>query len=1016
LFEENLSSARNDEMSTEDASEAKKYSRPVSRLKQERELRAWTQSELAERIGTTQVNVSRWETGITVPSPYYRQRLGELFGKSIQELGLIPASREEHNEEVSTFSGTPDSQSSIPPQLIWNVPYRRNPFFTGREEILAHLYTVLQNNKAAALTQTQAISGLGGIGKTQIAVEYAYRYRDHYQAIFWITASTREAFTADFVMLAALLDLPEQHEQGQDIVVRAVKRWLTTHTHWLLILDNVDNPEMIADYLPVHSTGDVLLTTRLQALGTLAQSIEVEKMGLDEGIIFLLRRTKALAPGVSLDQLMKESQAQAAEIVAALDGLPLALDQAGAYIEETRCGLSQYLDLYGTRRKELLLRRGRFPVDHPDSVAATWSLSFQRVEQESLAAADLLRLLAFLDPEAIPEEIIILGVAELGPVLEAVADDPLKVDNIIELLLRYSLIRRTSELKSLSIHRLVQAVLKDSMNRDTQRLWAERAIRAVNKAFPNVELQTWERCQRCLPHVQVCATYIEEYELGIPEAARLFNEAAAYLIVHAQYEQAELLLRQALAIRQQVLEANHPDTARTLNDLGVLYLTQGKYQQAEPLLQKALAIRQKKLGVEHPDTATSLNNRALLYYEQGRYSSAETLYRDALEIRRRVLKPGHLDIAQSLNNLAQLYTVLGKFSQAESLYKEALSSQEKTLGSEHPLVAQTLNNLALLYRSKGEYAQAEQYYQQALRIQEQVLGSDHPDVAETINNLARLYRAMGAYEEAEPLYQRALHIRETTFGTDHPLVAQSYYSMAKLYHSQGKYLEAEKLCEQALHIQEQRLGTIHPSIASTLGMLAKIYQGQNKFSQAEKLNMRALRIRESTSGADHPHVAVITNSLVEIYHAQGRYHEAEPLIARSLAIHEQALGPEHPYMAYSLTNQADNFFLQGDYAEAESYYEKALAIRERHLGIEDPRTAYNYYKLAKLYSVQSRYEEAESLYLKALTIRERGLVPDHPSIVGMLEQYAILLRKMNKEKQACELEERARKIGLTSNQ
>ncbi len=1003
-------------MSTEDASEDKKYSRPISRLKQERELRAWTQSELAERIGTTQVNVSRWETGITVPSPYYRQRLGELFGKSIQELGLIPASSEEHHEEVSTLSHIPDSQTSIPPQLIWNVPYRRNPFFTGREEILAHLYTILQNSKSAALTQTQAISGLGGIGKTQIAVEYAYRYRDHYQSIFWITASTREAFTADFVMLAALLDLPEQHEQDQDIVIRAVKRWLTTHTHWLLILDNVDNLEMLADYLPVHSTGDVLLTTRLQALGTLAQSIEVEKMGLDEGVIFLLRRTKVLVPGASLGQSTKESQAQAAEIVTALDGLPLALDQAGAYIEETRCGLSQYLDLYGTRRKELLLRRGRFPVDHPDSVAATWSLSFQRVEQESLAAADLLRLLAFLNPEAIPEEIIIMGAAELGPALEGLDSEPLKIDTIIELLLRYSLIRRTSESQSLSMHRLVQAVLKDGLDKGTQRLWAERTIRAVNRAFPDVELKTWERCQRCFPHVLICATYIEEFEMTFPEAARLFNEAAAYLIVHAQYEQAESLLQQALTIRQQVLEVNHPDTARTLNDLGVLYLTQGKYQQAEPLLQKALAIRQKKLGVEHPDTAANLNNRALLYYEQGRYSSAERMYQEALEIRRRVLKPGHPDIAQSLNNLAQLYTVQGKFSQAESLYEEALSSQEKTLGSEHPLVAQTLNNLALLYRSKGEYAQAEQYYQQALHIQEQVLGSDHPDVAETLNNLARLYRAMGAYEKAEPLYQRALHIRETTFGTDHHLVAHSYYSMAKLYHSQGKYSEAEKLCEEALRIQEQRLGTSHPTIASTLGMLAKIYLGQNQLARAEELNMRALQIRESTSGADHPHMAIIISSLIEIYHAQGRYREAEPLIARSFAIHEQSLGQEHPYIAYYLSHLADNFFLQGDYAQAEPYYEKARAIRERHLGVEHPRTASTYYHLARLHTAQGRYEEAESLYLKALTIRERALRPDYPAIVGILEQYAVLLRKMKKEKQACELEERARKIGLRSNQ
>src|SRR5216684_1942503 len=156
-------------MSSEAISSGKKISRSaLSRLKQEREQRGWTQSELAERIGTTQINISRWENGITVPSPYYRQRLGELFGKSIQELGLIPHSSEERNVDTSTFPDPPDSNTPSPPLPIWNVPYRRNPFFTGREEILAHLYTVLRSSKTAALTQPQAISGLGGIGKTQI--------------------------------------------------------------------------------------------------------------------------------------------------------------------------------------------------------------------------------------------------------------------------------------------------------------------------------------------------------------------------------------------------------------------------------------------------------------------------------------------------------------------------------------------------------------------------------------------------------------------------------------------------------------------------------------------------------------------------------------------------------------------------------------------------------------------------------------------------------------------------------
>ena len=865
------------------ADEAKKFSRAVAaRLRQERERQAWTQSEVAERIGTTQINISRWENGITVPSPYYRQRLGELFGKSVQELGLVPDSSQERSDDESTFPGTPDSRTSSPPLPIWNVPYRRNLFFTGREDVLAHLYTVLRSSKAAALTQ--AISGLGGIGKTQIAVEYAYRYRDHYQAIFWVNASTRDALSADFVMLAALLSLPEGHEQDQDIVIRAVKRWLSTHTHWLLILDNVDDLDMIVDFLPMHARGDVLLTTRLQALGTVAQSIEVEKMGLDEGVTFLLRRTKVITPGASLDEAMKESQTQAAEVVAALDGLPLALDQAGAYIEETRCGSSQYLNLYGTRRKELLLRRGRFPADHPDSIAATWSLSFQQVEQENLAAADLLHLLAFLNPEAIPEEIITLGTAELGPALGMVASDPLKFDKIIELLLRYSLIRRTPEVKSFSIHRLVQAVLRDGMDTDTQRLWAERAIRAVNHAFPDVELQTWERCRRCLPHVQICAIYSEEYELAFPNAARLLNEAASYLVVHASYEQAERLLLRALAIRQEQLEANHPDTARTLNDLGALYRNQGKYQDAESLLQKALTIRQQVLGVEHPDVAQTLHNLASLFRAQGAYVKAEPFYLQALHIRETTLGVDHPLVAQSYYGLAKLYHSQEQDQQAEELCKQALHMQEQRLGDDHPTIASTLNILAKIYQGQNKLDQAKEMNLRALWIRERTSGEDHPHVAIILNNLVEICHVEGRYHEAEPLIARSLRIHEQSLGSEHPYMAYSLSNLAENFFLRGDYAQAESYYKKALAIREQNLDFNHPRTASTYHNLARLYSVLERYEEAESFYRKALSIRERTFRLDHPAVASTLEQYAVLLRKLKRENEACELEVRIQAI------------------------------------------------------------------------------------------------------------------------------------
>jgi tetratricopeptide (TPR) repeat protein/transcriptional regulator with XRE-family HTH domain len=1005
---------RNLAMDTEESPGGKNIPRkPFSRLKQERERRGWSQSDVAKKIGTNQINISRWENANTTPGPYFRQKLGNLFGKSLQELGLFS---EVENSDSVQGSSTSTSSDSHTHMSIWNVPYRRNPFFTGREEILVNLFSALNSTKRAALTQAKAISGLGGIGKTQIAVEYAYRYRDCYDAMLWVTASSRDTLITEFVLLAVLLDLPERYEQDQEIVLTAVKRWLVAHNNWLLILDNVEDLQVVIDFLPVDGKGNILFTTRLQALGSIGEGIEVEKMHIEEGTLFLLRRTKFLASHAPLSQAPEHIRNQATDIVHVLDALPLALDQAGAYIEETKCGLPGYLNLYRTRRRELLRRRGTIPVDHPEPVAATWSLSFQQIEKDNPAAADLLRLLAFLNPDTIPEEMISEGAFELGSLLEPVVTDPLQYDAAIEKLLKYSLIRRNSEAHFLSVHRLVQAVLRDGMDSKQQRHWAERAIRSINRAFPDVEVATWARCQRYLPNVETTMLHLQEYGLSFPESARLLNAAATYLTAHAEYAQAEALLQKALTIRQRLLEPLHPDTALTLNDLGMLYLTQGKYQQAEPLLQKALTIRTQVLGSEHPDTATGLNNLALLYYAQGKYFLAEQLFQQALQIRMSIFGPSHPSVAECLGNLAQVYMELGKYKHAESLYLQALDIQMHTLGLDHPDLAQTLNNLGLVYRSQGEYSQAEEYYQQALNIQEQALGPNHPRVAQTLSNIARLYRAQGDYARSEPYYQRALEIQKNVFGPDHPDVAESLYSIAKLYESQGKYPPAEQFCLTALGIQEQRLGPEHPTLAHTLVTLAKIYQMREKYSLAEELNQRALTIRENVLGPDHPYVAVALNSLAEVYQAQGKYLEARPLIARSLAIREKSLGRGHPYVAYSLSTLAENHFSQADYAQAESLYKQALALREQFLGLLHPRTASIYHDLAKLYLAQNRYEESEPLFKKALAIREQVLGPDHPNVASTLEHYSKLLQQIDKEQLASQLEARAQIIRTKSNQ
>ncbi len=804
---------------------------------------------------------------------------------------------------------------ALPP--VWNVPYPQNPLFTGREELLTQLATTLHKGQPTALSQPQAISGLGGIGKTQLALEYAYRYRADYQAVLWAQADTRDKLTSSYLTIAGLLNLPEKNEQESARVITAVKNWLQRNTGWLLILDNADDLALARDFLPPSSGGHVLLTTRAQATGRFAHRLQVDILPPEQGTLFLLHRADLLPVDATLEQASEHDRNGAHAIYEELGGLPLALDQAGAYIEETRCSLSDYQQRYQSRRARLLQRRGGLVPDHPDAVAATWSLAFEKVEQANPAAADLLRLCAFLAPDAIPEEIITEGATHLGPTLKPVASDPTDLDEAIAALGAYSLMRRNTTEKTLSVHRLVQAVQRESMTAEEQKQWKQRAVQAVNASSPDVQdIKQWDACERWLPHALVCAAWIEQEAIGTTEAARLLNHAGYYLKDHARYVEAEPLYQRALAIREQQVGAQHPQTATSLNNLAGLYQDQGRYAQAEPLYQRALSIREQQLGPLHPNTANSLNNLAGLYYDQGKYEQAEPLYQRALAIREQQLGPLHLDTATSLNNLAALYNNQGKYEQAEPLYQRALQICKQQVGAQHPQTANSLNNLALLYKTQGKYSQAEPLYQRALAIREQQLGPQHPDTAGSLNNLAALYDTQGKDEQAEPLYQRALAIREQQLGPQHPDTAGSLNNLAGLYDTQGKDEQAEPLYQRALAIREQQLGPEHPHTAQSLHNLANLYHDQGKYEQAEPLLVRALEIHEQQVGALHPHTAQSLNNLAMLYQDQGKDEQAEPLYQRALAIDEHALGPQHPHTQTIRANYARLLRTMGRDAEA----------------------------------------------------------------------------------------------------
>jgi tetratricopeptide (TPR) repeat protein/DNA-binding XRE family transcriptional regulator len=784
-----------------------------------------TQQMLAEAVGVHRRTLVRWEQGDSLPeSKALVLELAHTLKLDDQETRQLL--------EASLTARAP----------YWHVPLPRNLYFTGREEVLKTLHTQLGVDQAVALTQSSALHGLGGVGKTQIALEYAYRYTLEYSAVFWVTAETDEQVVAAFLCIAEVLQLPQRANKEQQQVIAAVQRWLSTHGQWLLICDNVEDLDLLPRFFPPTRSGAVLITTRHRALGTLARGMDLAPMGQEESLLFLLRRGKMLDSEAISEQMQQFAErmpalyAAAAELVTELGGLPLALDQAGAYLEETQCGLPAYLDLFRARRAALLQRRGARLCDHPASVFTTLTLALRATAEHHPAVLDLLRVCALLQPDAIPEEIFLQGGEHLGATLQAVCGDPLEWDRVVGMACSYSLLSRQPEEQTLSLHRLVQAVLLDTMTEAEQAQWSQRIIRALDMVFPELAHTIWKRRERLFPHVLLyvhCIRSTEEYSA----LASLTYKTAHHLYTHGRYTEAEPLFRRALQRWEQALGPDHLNAAQTLHHLAITYWAQGKYTQSEPVF---LRLWQLWEQAGHPEATRAMNSLAVVYAEQGKYTQAETLYLRVLHIWEQTLDPGDYLLACIFNNLADLYMEQGKHTEAEPLYLRAFQIWEQTLGPDHPDMDLPCGNLAALYVAQRRYEEAEVLYQRAWHLQEHAFEPDHPRRAETLNGMAILAREQGEFAEAASLFLRALSIREHQLGPQHPLTATTLHDLAMLRKTQGNLDEAISVAERALKIRTQSLGEAHPKTVATNMLYVRLVQEQTEGREPTLEHIRTL--------------------------------------------------------------------------------------------------------------------------------------------------------------------------------
>lgn len=495
-------------------------------LREARIQRHWTQSTLAAQLNTTRVTVVRWEQGKASPSLYFREQLCQLFGMTEQALGLS------------------QSPTEMIPQPVWLVPRRRNCFFTGREEILRQLYA----DEEVVPSGIHIISGLAGIGKTQVALEYAYRFRQHYTVIAWLRAETPATLLEDVSRLARALHLLDVHEPEPTHLVGALKVWLETHSDWLLIFDHVEDLAQLSHILPAdHVRGKVLVTTRLQATGYFSH-VPLKEMSNAESVLLLLHRAKLLPISCHAVQAHSEEQSLAAQLCHMLGGLPLAIDQAGAYIEETGCSVAGYLKRFQSRRTALLSWHSQ---QSSSSVVATVRSVRECVERQSLVAGELLSLCLFLDPETIPEVVITSSTMYLGEHIQQAVHDLLRLDEAFAILSASSLLWRDPETHLLRMHRFIQTVLRDQLDAEQQCLWVGRALQALLHLFPanpHHEVAAWPLCDLLLPHIICCIEHIEglvwseqQNQLAV-QGITMLLDALDYLCERARYQEAETFL------------------------------------------------------------------------------------------------------------------------------------------------------------------------------------------------------------------------------------------------------------------------------------------------------------------------------------------------------------------------------------------------------------------------------------------------------------------------------------------
>lgn len=776
---------------------------------------------------------------------------------------------------------------ALPPSYSIHAP-EDNPLFTGRQDTIAEIRNLLHQGHRVVL------HGISGVGKTQLASHFAELSTPDYQHIFWITADTLNALFAGYEAVARQV-LPQiDGERNQSGVVSAVLDWLNTARGWLLVLDNVEDFAALRDYLPRANAGHVLLTSLYSAFGTLAQGVEVRELSDVEGATLLLRRGKRITPDAELGEASAEDKDAALSLSRQMQGLPLALDQAGAYLDDVGMTPAQYLQLYQTRSAELLAERGDNPTGHPEPVSVTFSLAFRKLEQINPAAIELLRACAFFLFFGIPEEVFTAGAAVWEGNLGAAASDPLLWNRAIKDVRRFSLLRFDAETKTFSIHLLVMLQLREAMTAEEQyklvyktMLGVDAAMMAYTEVVEHDAVTEKYIYERFSAHVIYLVVLFGHYKIACIEAARVFYSIGRYFLSNAVFGFAKEMIELAVSI----LESGGPDNemylAEPKNKLAMSCYNLGLYDEAETLYNVAIAIAEKYLGKQHESVGIYRDNLAANYYNQSRYTEAAEESAKATAIIRNTLGEEHHDTAINLHNQAALQSAAGNRDIAIELEQQSIAIMTTKYGADHSYLSMPLHGLGNIYLFTGEYTKAEPLLLKSLHVLEKEYGEEAAHLVPILNSLGSLYLETGQSSEAENYLVRCIGIIFQTAGVDVTSQFRTLNNCGIALQRQNKHEEATELLEASLTIIEKKFGPEHAQTGQAYKNLAVSYAEREMFDKAEPLFRKSLAVREKEHGPVSWQVYVTLRELAFLLLNTNRPDEAQVYFKRAGAIYTQ---------------------------------------------------------------------------------------------------------------------------------